>query len=128
MHVTTQPYFIAATCAHAMKHLCDLRLMYISALRAKRDYHEVVDACLRHAVSLTRTHQSWQQYVAHSQEAYHAAKHDALTSYLNNATTVGLNTRYLRHLHRLQTYGNRCMGYAQQIYNHTLHCTQRLDM
>ena len=44
LHVTTHAYFTAATCVHAMKHLRDLQLMYDSANRAKRDYHEVVDA------------------------------------------------------------------------------------
>ena len=73
LHVTTHAYFTAATCAHAMKHLRDLRSMYDSALRANQDYHEVVDARLRDAVSLTHTHQRWQHYVAHSQEAYHTA-------------------------------------------------------
>ena len=123
-HATTHAYLTATTCAHAMKqHLCDLRSMYDSALRAKRDYHELVDE-----ISLTRIHQRWQQYVAHSQEAYHAAKHHALTSYLDIATAVGLHTRYLHHLHRLRTYGNRRTGYTQHIYNNAGHWNQRLDI
>ena len=128
LHVTTHAYFTASTCAHAMKHLRDLRSMYDSAIRAKRDYYEVVDARPRDAINLARTHQRWQQYVAHSQETYHVAKQDALTSYLDSATTVGLYTRYLHHLHRLQTYENRWLRYTQQIYNHALQWTQRVDM
>ena len=111
-----------------MKHLRDLRSMYDNTLKAKGDYHEVVDARLRDAINITRTHQRWQQCVAYTQETYYAAKQDALTSYLDNATAVGLYTRLLHHLHRLQTYENIWVGYTQQIYNHALHWTQRLEM
>ena len=92
LHVTTHAYMCATTCAHTMKHLRDLRTMYDSAIKAKRDYHEVVDARLRVAISITRTHQRWQHYVAHTRETYHTAKQDALTSYMDSATAVGLRT------------------------------------
>ena len=128
LHVKTHAYFTAATCAHAMKHLRDLPAMYDSALRAKRKYQKVVDTHRNDEWSLTRIHPRWQQYGAHSQEAYYTAKHHALTTYLDSATAVGLHTRYLHHLHHLQTYENRWTGYTQQIYIHALHWTQRLYM
>ena len=37
LHVTTHAYFTAATCAHVMKHLRDLRSMYDNDVRAKQD-------------------------------------------------------------------------------------------
>ena len=46
-----------ATCAHAMKHLRDLRSMYDGAIRAKRDYQQVVDARLRVVINVTCTDQ-----------------------------------------------------------------------
>ena len=95
-YVTTHAYMSATTRAHAMKHLRDLRTMYNSAIRAKWDYHEVVDARLRVAISITPTHQRWQHYVAHTQKTYHTAKQDA--------TAVGLHTRYRQPLHGLQIY------------------------
>ena len=104
-----------------MKHLRDRRLMYDSLIKAKRDYYEVVNARLRDAISITCTHMRWQQYVAHSLETYHTTKQDALTAYLDNATAVGLYTRFLHHVHRLQTYENRWLGYTQQRYNHALY-------
>ena len=111
-----------------MKHLRDLWSMYESAIRAKRASHAVVDACLRAAISITRIHQRWQHYVAHTQEIYHAAKQDALTSYMDSTTVVGLHPRYRKQLHHSQIYQNRWLGYTQQIYHHALHWTQRLDM
>ena len=108
-----------------MKHLCDLRSMYDSAFRAKRCYHDVVAARLQDEISIIRTHQRWQQYIAHTLETYHTAKQDALTCYTDSATAVGLHTRYQRHLHRLQINGNRWLGYTQQIYDHAIHWTQR---
>ena len=56
LHATTHTYLTAATCAHAMKHLRDLQSMYDNALRAKRDYHKLVDARLRDEISLMRIH------------------------------------------------------------------------
>ena len=94
LRVTTHVYDSATTCAHAMKHLRDLRSMYESAIIAKRDYHEVVDVRLRDEISITRTHQRRQHYVVHTQETYHTAKQDALTSYMDSAIAVGLHTRY----------------------------------
>ena len=128
LHVTTHAYMSATTCAHAMKHLRDLRSMYDSAMRAKQEYHKVVDARVRVAISITRTHQRWQHYVAHTQDTYHTAKQDALALYMDDARTVALHTRYRQHLHRFQIYKNRWVGYTQQIYHHTLHWTQHLDM
>ena len=78
LHVTKHTYFAAATCAHAMKHLRDLRSMYDNTIKAKGDYHEVVDARLRDAINITRTHQRWQQCVAYRQETCHGAKQEAL--------------------------------------------------
>ena len=84
-----------------MKHLRDLRSMYDGAMRAKWDYHEVVDACLRDEIGITRIHQRWYHYVVHTQETYHTTKQEALTSYVDNATAVGLHTRYRQHVHQL---------------------------
>ena len=104
--VITHTYFAAPTCTHPMKHLRDLRTKYDSAIKAKRDYQEQVDARLRDEVSLIGVHERWQQYAAHSEEPYHTAKHHALTSYLHSATVLSLHTRYLHYLHRLQGYEN----------------------
>ena len=131
LQVTTHMYYSATTCAHAMKHLRDLRYTYDGAIRAKRDYHDVVDARLQDEISITHTHQRWQQYVVHTQETYHTAKQDALTSNIDNATTVGPHTRYRQNLHRLRVYENRWLGYTQQIYDHALQVrvrTQRLEI
>ena len=106
LHAMTHTYLTATTCVHAMKKWRDLRSMYHGPLRANRKYHHLVDTCLRDEINLMHIQQRWQQHVVHSQEAYHGDTHHALTSYLDNATLVGLHTRYLHHVHRLQTYKN----------------------
>ena len=127
LRTTTHAYTYATTCAHAMKHLRDFRSMYDSAIRAKRYYHDVVATRLRDEISITHT-QRWQRYIVHTQETHHTAKQDALTSYMDTTTAVGLRTRYRRRLHRLQIYGNRYLGYTQQIYDHAINWTQRRDI
>ena len=133
LRATTHTYKYATSCAHTMKHLCDLWSMYDSAVGAKRCYHDVVAARLPDETNITRTRLRWQHYTTqhthtHTHEIYHTAKQDSLTTYIDNATVVGLHTQYRRHLHRLQTYGDRWMGYVQQVYDYAIHWSQRQDI
>ena len=57
LRATTHACKYATTCAHAMKHLRDLRPLYDSAISAKRCYHDVVAMRLRDEMSIICTHQ-----------------------------------------------------------------------
>ena len=94
LHTVSQTYQYASICAHAMKHVRDLRWLYDRALGAKSTYHTTLSTYIPDQIHITRTHQRWLQHVADTTKAYYAAKQASLTIYVESATTMGLCKRY----------------------------------
>ena len=56
LRTVTHNYQHASLCAHAMKHLRDLRSLHDSTLGAKRAYHTISSTHMRDAVHTTPGH------------------------------------------------------------------------
>ena len=111
----TQAYQYASICAHAMKHLRDLRSMYDNALSAKHAYHTILPTHIQDQMHITRTHHMWQQHISKTTKAYHATKRRPYTFYFKSGTILELYEQFTRHLHRLQALTNAHCSYTPHI-------------
>ena len=71
----THSYQYACSCAHAMKHLRDLRSLYDNALAAKRAYYALLCSHLLDEIHYAHANRRLQQHTPMVTETYYAAKH-----------------------------------------------------
>ena len=81
LRTVTHFYQHASSCAHAMKHLRDLRSLFDSALAAKRAYYALLSSQLQDQINIAHRNHQLQQHNSAVTETHYATKHTVQALY-----------------------------------------------